>query len=143
MFELEVVAIVPVEFIMLVVMLDIEEVVIVSIPTPMPVVLLIMLSVADPKRTLMPVSVAVAMIVSSPELIAASASVVLVVSVSAGVAASVCVGVVVSQGIETPYVAQAKLPQAQAAICVVSIVFLTWPHTKGLLIRRSQIDLPC
>lgn len=128
MFECEAVPIVAFELIMLVVMLDIEDVVILPMPISMPVVLLIMLSVAGLERTLMPVSVAVAMVVSSPEAIAISPSVVPVVSVSAGVSAP---ALVAAQGIETPYVAQAELPQAQAAIHVVNIGFLTCPPYQG------------
>jgi len=131
MFECEAVPIVAFGLIMLVVMLDIEDVVILPMPISMPVVLLIMLSVAGLERTLMPVSVAVAMVVSSPEAIAISPSVVPVVSVSAGVPASVSVDAVAAQGIETPYVAQAELPQAQAAIHVVNIGFLTCPPYQG------------
>lgn len=112
MFDCEPAATVAFELIMLVVMLDIDEVVIVSIAISVPVVLLVMTSVAELGRSARPVSVAVTMDVSGPELVAISA---LAVSALDGVAASVAGDVVASQGIEMLYVAQAELAQVQAA----------------------------
>lgn len=131
MFDCEPAATVAFELIMLVVMLDIDEVVIVSIAISVPVVLLVMTSVAELGRSARPVSVAVTMDVSGPELVAISA---LVVSALDGVAASVAGDVVASQGIEMLYVAQAELAQVQAATHGIS----NCPFALSLCLKASD-----